>query len=63
MDSLVGLEKVVVPQMIDLVNDTKQDWIDDCSEPEVEFEPETEQMHDQELTNLRILEWLLNSIK
>ena len=41
---------------MDLVNDT--DWIDDCSEPEVEIEPETEQMHDQVLTNLRVLEWL-----
>ena len=24
----------------------------------MEFELETEQMHDQELTNLRVLEWL-----
>ena len=58
MDSLVGVDEVLVPQEIDLVHDTEQDWIDDCSEPEVEFEPETEQMHDQELTNLRVLEWL-----
>ena len=58
MDSLVGLDEVVVPHEIDLVNDTEQDRIDDCSEPEVEFEPETEQVHDQELTNLRVLEWL-----
>ena len=42
MESLVGLDEVVVPQEIDLVNDTEQDWIDDCSELEVEFEPETE---------------------
>ena len=33
MDSLVGLDEVVVPQEIDLVNDTEQDWIVDCSEP------------------------------
>ena len=58
MDSLVGLDKVVVPQEIDLVNDTDQDWIDDCSEPEMEFEPETEQMHVKELTILRVIEWL-----
>ena len=58
MDSLVGLDEVPVPQEIDLVKDTEQDWIDDCSEPEVESEPETEQMHDQELTNLRVLERL-----
>ena len=35
-----------------------RDWIDDRSEPEVEFEPEAEQTHEQELTNLRTLEWL-----
>ena len=58
MDSLVGLDNVVVPQEIDLVNDTEQDWIDDCTELGVEFEPETEQMHEEELTNLRVLEWL-----
>ena len=52
MDLLVGLDEIVVPQEIDLVNDTEQDWIDDCSEPEVEFEPETEQMHEQEMTSL-----------
>ena len=58
MESLVGLDEVVVPQEIDLVNDTEQDWIVDCSKPEVEVEPETEHMHEQELTSLRILEWL-----
>ena len=58
VDSLVRLDEVMVPQKIHLVNDTEQNWIDDCSEPEVEFEPETEQMHDQEMTNLRVLEWL-----
>ena len=35
-----------------------QVWIDDRSEPEVEFEPEVDQTHEQELTNLRVLEWL-----
>ena len=25
---------------------------------EIEFEPELEQLHEQELTNLRVLEWL-----
>ena len=41
-----------------MINDTDQDWIDDRSKPEVEFEPEAEQMHEKELTNLRVLEWL-----
>ena len=54
----MGLDEVVVPQEIDLVNDVEQDWIDDRSEPEVEFEPEMEQTHELELTNLRVLKWL-----
>ena len=58
MDSLVGLDEVAVPKEIDLVNGMDQDWIDDRSEPEVEFEPEAKQTHEQELTNLRVLEWL-----
>ena len=58
MDSIVGLDEVMVAQEIDLVNDTEQDGIDDHSEAEVEFEPEIKQMHNQELTNLRVLEWL-----
>ena len=58
MDSLVGLDEVAVTQEIDLVNDIVHDWIDDRCEPEVEFEPEVEQTHEQELTNLRVLEWL-----
>ena len=35
-----------------------QNWIDDRSEPEVEFKPEVDQTHEQELTNFRVLEWL-----
>ena len=58
IDSLVGLDEVAILKEIDLVNDMDQDWIDDRSEPEVEFEPEAEQTHEQELTNLRVLEWL-----
>ena len=58
MDSLVGLDEIAVPREIDLVNDMYQDWIDDRSEQEVEFKPEVDQTHEQELTNLRVLEWL-----
>ena len=47
-----------MPREIDLVNNMDQDWIDDRSEPEVEFKPEVEQTHERELTNLRVLEWL-----
>ena len=58
MDSLLGLHAVALPREIDLVNDMDQNWIDDRSKPEVEFEPEEEQTYEQELTNLRVLEWL-----
>ena len=58
MDSLVGLNEVAMPQEIDLVNEMDQDWIDDRSEPEVEFKPEVEQTRERELTNLQVLEWL-----
>ena len=58
MDSIVGLDEAVVPQEIDLVNDTEPDWIDDRSEAKLEFEPEMEQMHEKELEILRVLEWL-----
>ena len=30
----------------------------ECPESDMEFEPESEQMHEEELTNLRVLEWL-----
>ena len=39
MGTIVGLDEEVVPQEIDLVIDTEQDWID---------KPEMEQMHGQE---------------
>ena len=54
----MGLDEVAMLEEIDLVNDMDLDWIDDRSELEVEFEPEAEQTHEQELTNLRVLEWL-----
>ena len=58
MDSIVGLDEIVAPQVIDLVDGTEQDWIDDHFESEVELESEMEQMHEQELKNLQVLEWL-----
>ena len=48
MESLVRLDEVAVPQEIDM----DQGWIDDRSEQKVEFEPEVEQTHEQELPNL-----------
>ena len=34
------------------------EWIEDRSKPEVEFDDEQQQSFEQELTNLRVLEWL-----
>ena len=58
IETLVGLDEVAVPREIDLVNDMDHDWIDDRSEPEVEFQLDVEQSHEQELTSLRVLDWL-----
>ena len=54
----MGHDEIVVSQEIDLINGIDQDWIDDPSVQEVEFEPEVEQMHEKELSNLRVLDWL-----
>ena len=56
--SIVGLDEIEVSQGIGMINDAEQDWIDDCLEPVRDLETELEQMHEQELTNLRVLEWL-----
>ena len=45
-------------QDIDIVDDHDEEWIEDRSKPEVEFDDEQQQPHEQELTNLRVLEWL-----
>ena len=36
----MGLDEVAMLEEIDLVNDMDRDWIDDRSEPEMEFEPD-----------------------
>ena len=45
-------------QKIDIVDDRDKEWIDDRSKPEVEFDDEQQQSYEQDLTNLRVLEWL-----
>ena len=54
----MGLEEITVPQGIDIVDDRDEEWIDDRSEPEVEVDDEQQQSYEQDLTNLRFLEWL-----
>ena len=58
MERLVGLEEITASQDIDLVDDQHEEWVDDRSKPEVEFDVEQPQSYKQELTNLRVLEWL-----
>ena len=53
---LVGLKEITVSQDIEVVDDQDEEWIDDRSKPEVEFDDE--QSYEQELMNLRVLEWL-----
>ena len=58
VEELVGLEHITVSQDIDIVDDHDEEWIEDRSKPEVEFDDEQQQSYEQELTNLRVLEWL-----
>ena len=57
-EEVVGLEEITVSQGIDIVDDHDAEWIYDRSKPEVEFDDEQQQSYEQDLTNLRVLEWL-----
>ena len=54
----MGLEEITASQDTDLVDDQEEELIDDRSKPELEFDDEQHQSYEQELTNLRVLEWL-----
>ena len=43
---------------MDIVDDQDSEWLDDRSKPEVEVDDELQQIYEQELTNLRVSEWL-----
>ena len=57
-EEIVGLEEITVSQDIDIIDDHDEEWVDDRSKPEVEFDDEQQQSYEQYLTNLRVLEWL-----
>ena len=57
-EKVVGLEDITVSLDIDIVDDHDKEWIEDRSKPEVEFDNEQQQSSEQELTILRVLEWL-----
>ena len=58
-EEVVGLEGITVSQDIDIVDDHDQEWIEDRSKPEVEFDDEQQESYEQGLTSLRVLEWLI----
>ena len=58
VEELVGLEELTVSQYIDIVDDRDEERIHDRSKPEVEIDEEQQQSYEQDLTNLRVLEWL-----
>ena len=58
VEEVVGLEEITVSQDIDIVDDHDDEWVDDQSKPEVEFDDEQQQSYEQDLTSLRVLEWL-----
>ena len=58
VQEVVGLEGITVSQDIDIVDDHDEEWVEDRSKQEVEFDDEQQQSYEQELTNLRLLQWL-----
>ena len=58
LEEMVGLEEITVSQDIDIIDDRDEEWIDDRSKAEVEFEDEQQQPYEQDLTNLSVLERL-----
>ena len=57
-EEVVGLKEITVSRDIDIVDDHDDEWIDDRSKPDVEFDDEQQQSYEQDLTNLRVLKWL-----
>ena len=58
VEEVVGLEDITVSQDIDIVDYHDDEWVDDRSKPEEEFDDEQQQSYEQDLANLRVLEWL-----
>ena len=57
-EEVVGLEEITVSQDIDIGDDHDNEWVNDRSKLEVEFDDEQQQSYEQDLTNLRVFEWL-----
>ena len=52
------LEEITASQEVDIVDDQVNEWLDDRSKPELEFQDEQQQSHAHEVMNMRVLEWL-----
>ena len=57
-EKVMGLEEITVSQDIDIIDDQDEEWVDDRSKPEEEFDDEQQLSYEQDLTNLRVLERL-----
>ena len=51
VEEVVGLEEITVSQDIGIVDDNNDEWVDDWSKPEVEFNDEQQQSNEQDLTH------------
>ena len=58
VEEMVGLEGITFSQDIDIVDGHDQEWVEDRSKPEVEFDDEQLESSERDLTNLPVLEWL-----
>ena len=58
VEEVVGPEEITMSQVIDIVDDHDEEWADKWSKPEVEFDDEQQQSYEQDMTNMRVLEWL-----
>ena len=58
VEEVVGLGGITVSQDIDIVDVHDQEWIEDRSKHEVEFDDEQLESYEKDLPNLRDLEWL-----
>ena len=46
VEEVVGLEEITVSQDIDIVDDYDDEWVDDWSKPEVEFDDKQQQSYE-----------------
>ena len=53
-EQLVGLEEIPASRDIAVVDDEDEEWIDDRSKSEVDFDDEQQQSYEHELTNLHV---------